>query len=106
MIFHVRQVSKVLSPNSLIAKIWLAWGEEQQNVLFTVKRIKTERREAGQEGGTASQPSCSLARNVRDPENLSRDEIPKRLLVNNPWTRFIQGKILANVFRIKFKLRF
>lgn len=49
--FHVRQVSKVLSPNSLIAKIWLAWGEEQQNVLFTVKRIKTERREAGQEGG-------------------------------------------------------
>ena len=39
----------MLSPNSLIAKIWLAWGEEQQNVLFTVKRIKTERREAGRE---------------------------------------------------------
>ena len=51
MIFLVRQVSKVLSPNSLIAKIWLAWGEEQPNVLFTIKRIKTERREAEREDG-------------------------------------------------------
>ena len=46
MIFLVRQVSKVLSPNSLISKIWLAWGEEQPNVLFTVKRIKAESRES------------------------------------------------------------
>ena len=39
-----REVSKVLSANSLILKIWTAWGEEQQNVDFTVKRIKNKRR--------------------------------------------------------------
>ena len=60
-------------------------------------------------GGRAATPQpwwSSPARNVRDPENLSRDEIPKRLLVNNPWTPFIQGKILANVSRIKFQQKF
>ena len=39
-----RQVSKVLSPNSLILKIWLAWDEEQPNVMFSVKRIKNDKR--------------------------------------------------------------
>ena len=42
--FLSRQVSKVLSPNSLIWKIWRAWDEEQPNVMFAVKRIKGDRR--------------------------------------------------------------
>lgn len=40
-----REVSKVLPANSLILKIWTAWGEEQENVSFTVKRIKNPKRE-------------------------------------------------------------
>jgi len=40
-----REVSKVLPANSLILKIWIAWGEEQQNVAFTVKRIKNPRKD-------------------------------------------------------------
>ena len=37
---NLLQVSKVLPPSSLILKIWLAWGDEQQNVLFTVKQVR------------------------------------------------------------------
>ena len=63
---------------------------------------------SGWPGGRSSRMSSSPSRgsrrkggrmsqhkNVRDQENLSRDEIPK-LLVNNKcqWTRFIQGKML------------
>jgi len=40
-----REVSKVLPANSLILKIWSAWGEEQQNVSFTVKTVKNKRKE-------------------------------------------------------------
>ena len=45
------QVSKVLPPSSLILKIWLAWGDEQQNVLFTVKRVRrgVEQTKSGQD---------------------------------------------------------
>ena len=42
------------------------------------------------------------ARNVRDPEKLSRDEIPRRLLVNKQWTLFIQGKIFTKYQEINF----
>ena len=43
-----REVSKVLSANSLILKIWVAWGQEQANVLFSVKRIKARESESSQ----------------------------------------------------------
>ena len=76
------------------------WPGERNN-RTSCSPSRGSRRSAGRPGRTR-QPACRLARNVRDPENLLRDEIPKRLPVNNPWTRFIQGKILANCLRIKF----
>ena len=56
--------------------------------------------------GQPRHPWWRLARNVREPENPSRDEIPKWLPVNNPWTQFIQGKILDNVLRLNSSRNF
>jgi len=65
-----REVSKVLPANSLILKIWIAWGEEQQNVAFTVKRIKNPRKG---KPDTTAQPV--------NEENLSKGQ--KRLKRRN-----------------------
>ena len=39
-----RGVTKLLSGNSLILRIWRAWSAEQEHVSFVVKRIKHPRR--------------------------------------------------------------
>ena len=62
-----REVSKVLPANSLILKIWIAWGEEQQNVAFTVKRIRNPRKEKTE--NVAGFPTNSI-----DEQNLSKGQ--------------------------------
>lgn len=69
-----REVSKVLPPTSLILKIWTAWGEEQDCVSFTVKRVKRgpEREEEEEAGGR---------RRVRRRSSKAGDTLHPRALV-------------------------
>ena len=66
-----REVSKVLPANSLILKIWTAWGEEQENVSFTVKRIKNPRREKSEEM-TSKNQSVSEENKCKAQKRLKR----------------------------------
>ena len=102
-----RQVSKVLSPNSLIWKIWRAWDEEQPNVMFTVKRIKNDRRakEGGQgsqaEAGQDSRPRKSVKRrnskmgsrpcavDTLHPRYCAHKYLPAFLVIKMSWTTIL-----------------
>ena len=101
------------SPKSSPPILWLrrsGWpGERSSRTSCSPSR--GSRRSGGRRRGRTATPQpwwSSPARNVRDPENLSRGEIPRRLPVNNPWTRCIQGKILLAQYleRIKFQQKF
>ena len=68
-----RQVSKVLSPNSLILKIWLAWDEEQPNVMFSVKRIKNDKRSS-----TTSKTIVQSSSETHGQDARSRKTVKRR----------------------------
>jgi len=67
-----RQVSKVLSPNSLILKIWLAWDEEQSNVMFSVKRIKNDKRTLSTNSSKDVQQTLETGQDARSRKTVKR----------------------------------
>lgn len=70
---------QVLPPTSLILKIWTAWGEEQDCVSFTVKRVKRgpEREEEEEAGGR---------RRVRRRSSKAGDTLHPRALVRGRYS--------------------
>jgi len=67
-----REVEKVLKPSTLVLKIWSAWGEERDNVTFSVKRIR-HRNQEPIVGGTKVRRRTSRAggsRGHRTPDTI------------------------------------
>ena len=73
----------MLPPTSLILKIWTAWGEEQDCVSFTVKRVKRNPKEVeGDEPGVGR-------RRVRRRNSKAGDTLHPRALARERWDLLI-----------------